>query len=220
MGFQVERPGQVGQGTYWLFFAVTMILTPALLFGGSAALLHGNVGTGLLMIFAILPIGIYWRVIMMRRCRDIGWPAFLPWLSFGLQFVASYSMMHSLQSARYGAAPAPSLMSMPLLLGLADFAFAIVIGCIRTKEIFNYEAVFGDRSESYDPRVTSSLLRSPQLSPAPSEGSDRYDDAIARALEAYRRGESLVGAPAPAPAPGAARSEPPRPAGGFGRRVV
>ena len=217
MGFPVERTGRVNQGTYWAFFGAAMILIPGLLFGGFSAVLHGSLGTGLLMIAAILPIGLYWRVIMMRRCRDIGWPAFLPWLSFGLQFVASYSATHSLQTMRYGVAPSPSMMSMPLLMGFADFAFAIVIGCIRSKEAFDYAAVFGDGPGSYDPRPSSQPSQSPaQPGLARAEGGDRYDEAIARALEAHRRGESLVGAPPPGPTPSATT----RPAGGFGRRVV
>src|SRR6478752_3315858 len=112
MGFEVEGHGQVSQGKYWAFFGANMISIPVLLVGGLVALLHGSPGAGLLMIAAILPIGIYWRVIMMRRCRDIGWPAFLPWLSFGLQFVASYSATHSLRS---GAPPALSVLSLPLI---------------------------------------------------------------------------------------------------------
>jgi hypothetical protein len=213
----------VGQGTYWAFFGGFMILIPVLLFGGFAAMLHGSLGPGLLMIAAILPIGIYWRVIMMRRCRDIGWPAFLPWLSFGLQFVASFSAMHSLQSMRYGAAPAPSMLSMPLLMAFVDFAFTIVIGCIGSKQPFDYATAFAGVSGSYDPppqpsQPSQSLRPTPPPDQAGAEGGDRYDAAIARALEAHRRGDSLVGSPPPPSQP--APSGPARPAGGFGGRTV
>jgi uncharacterized membrane protein YhaH (DUF805 family) len=222
MGFAVERRGQVDQGTYWAFFGGTMILIPALLFGGAAAVLHGTFGTGLLMIAAILPVGIYWRVIMMRRCRDIGWPAFLPWLSFGLQFVASYSAMHSLQVMRYGVPPSASMLSMPLVMAFADFAFSITIGCIRSKAVVDYAAVFGDAPGSYGPGPSSQAARSPgspllQPNSGGAEGRDRFDEAIARALEAHRRGESIIGSP---PAPRPAQSDPPRRPGGFGRRIV
>jgi uncharacterized membrane protein YhaH (DUF805 family) len=223
MSFAVERSGQVNQGTYWAFFGGMVILIPALLFGGVAAMLHGSFGTGLLMMAAILPVGIYWRVVMMRRCRDIGWPAFLPWLSFGLQFVASYSAMHSLQGIRYGVPPSASMLSMPLVMAFADFAFSIAIGCIGSKAAVDYAAVFGDAPGSYDRRPSSQPSRSPGSPPLvqPSrggpEGGDRFDEAIARALEAHRRGESIMGSP---PAPRPAPSDPPRRPAAFGKRVV
>ena len=224
MSFPVERPGQVDQGAYWVFFGATMILIPGLLVGGGAAMLHGSLGTGLLMVAAIVPIGLYWRVIMMRRCRDIGWPAFLPWLFFGLVSVASYSAMHRLHGVRYGAAPSLSVLSIPLVMGFADFALSIVIGCVRSKEPFDYAAALREASQSYQSKPSSQPSQPlgsspstplPEHSAARAEGGDRYDEAIARALEAHRRRESLAGASAPRPSP-----EPTRPAGGFGRRIA
>ena len=226
MSFEVETAGRVSQGKYWAFFGANMILIPLLLIGGAVEIVRGSWGIGLLMIVAVVPMGIYWRVIMMRRCRDIGWPAFLPWLSFGLQFLVSFSATQSLGSLRYGGTPSVSTLSLPLFMGLADFAFSIVIGCFGTKAGFDYAGVLGDERDPFrQPRGQHSaqsvrLVQSsaPQRPAAGGDDDDdRYDAAIARALEAHRRGESAVAPPQPRPsAPG----RPSQPAGGFGRRLV
>jgi uncharacterized membrane protein YhaH (DUF805 family) len=208
MGFPSDTSGRASQSKYWTLFGVYMIAVPVLLIGGLIAIVQGSIGLGLMLIVAIVPLGIYWRVIMMRRCRDIGWPAFLPWLIFGLQFATSFGISSgSVEGAGPGAVL--SMLALPLLLGLADFVFSIVIGCIGTKQGADYAAVFGDGPE---PSQRTRPAGSPD-----GEGPDRFDDAIARALEAHRRGESVVGAPsAPRPAP----AMPGRPAGTFGRRII
>jgi uncharacterized membrane protein YhaH (DUF805 family) len=208
MGFPRDEAGRVSQSKYWALFGAYMLAVPVLLIGGIVSLASSGVGVGLLMIAAIVPLGMYWRVIMMRRCRDIGWPTFLPWLSFGLQSLSSLSIRHAVLS---GAAPALSLLLVPLLIAFADFAFSIVIGCIRTKDSVDYEAVFGDGPEPFrDARPASAI-------PAGYDAPDRFDAAIARALEAHRRGESILD---PAPAARPAPAMPARPASGFGRRVI
>jgi len=177
-----------------MFFGANVILVAICLIGGVIEIARGSWAIGLLMIVAIVPLGIYFRVIMMRRCRDIGWPAFLPWLSFGLQFVASFSASHNLQSLRYGGTPSPSLLSLPLFMALADFVFAIAIGCIRSKDSFDY--IGSGEDERYQPsrpgpstpsvRVVQSSFAS--AGGPGSDDDDRYDAAIARALEAHRSG--------------------------------
>ena len=208
MGFPRDEAGRVSQSKYWALFGAYMLAVPLLLVGGVVALSHSSIGVGLLMIAAIVPLGMYWRVVTMRRCRDIGWPTFLPWLSFGLQTLSSLSIRHAVTS---GAVPVLSLLLVPLLIAFTDFAFSIVIGCIRTKEGVDYEAIFGDGPEPFrDSRPAGAV-------PSSYEGPDRFDEAIARALEAHRRGESILD---PAPPPRAAPAMPGRPAGGFGRRVI
>ena len=112
--------GRVSQGRYWATFGVTMIGVPALLIGGIVAMAKGSFLLGLLMIATILPLGIYWRVTMMRRCRDIGWPAATPWVLFGVQMAMSFNMQlhHGV-----GAAAAGSTLAAVWLLGTVDFAF-------------------------------------------------------------------------------------------------
>ena len=208
MGFPRDEAGRVSQNKYWALFGAYMLVVPILLIGGVVSLANSGIGVGLLMIAAIVPLGMYWRVIMMRRCRDIGWPPFLPWLSFGLQTLASFSIR---QAVIGGGLPMLSLLLVPLLIAFADFAFSIVIGCIRGKAGVDYEAIFGDGPEPFrDARPAVAV-------PSGYEAPDRFDEAIARALEAHRRGESILDKPSPARATPAM---PARPAGGFGRRIV
>ena len=212
MAFQRDEHGRVSQGKYWAMFGGYMVAVPVLLGGGVYTMLQGSIGFGLLMIAAIVPLGIYWRVIMMRRCRDIGWPAFLPWAIFGLQFVLSFTGQASMLG---GTTPSLSLLMLPLLLGLVDFAFSIVIGCKRSKSEFDYDAVFDDYRGAY--REEPQRTRPAGVVPAGAGTGDRYDDAIARALEAHRGGESALNArPAARPAP----AMPARVPVGFGRKMV
>src|SRR5690242_17741471 len=92
MAFEANRAGRVSQSRYWMMFGINMIAVLLLLMGGVVAIVGRMYPLGLLMIGAIFPLGIYWRVIMMRRCRDIGWPPSLPWISFGLQMMASFNL--------------------------------------------------------------------------------------------------------------------------------
>lgn len=204
MAYPNDNPGRVGQSRYWFMFVANMVAVTVLLVGGLAMLFTGAYIVALLMLFAVIPVGIYWRVIMMRRCRDIGWPAFLPWLFFGLQFVVSFTV-------QLGSLTDPSnlsLLSLPLLLATADFVFSIVIGCIGTKQEPDHHGRYGVGN---DPRSARAGHGSGESDEA--NGGDRFDDAIARALEKHRRGESVLDA-----APRAAPTAPTRPT--FGRRVV
>jgi hypothetical protein len=103
------------------------------------------------------------------------------------------------------------MVILPLALGLFDFVFMIVIGCIGTKRDVDYETVFGDGPAQFQKSRPTGAM------PSDIDDPDRYDDAIARALEAHRRGETVVGA---APAPRAVPAMPGRPAVSFGRRVI
>jgi uncharacterized membrane protein YhaH (DUF805 family) len=224
MSFEVETAGRVSQGKYWAFFGANMILIPLLLIGGAVEIVRGSWGIGLLMIVAVVPLGISWREIMMRRCRDIGWPAFLPWLSFGMQFLVSFSATQSLGSLRHGGAPSVSTLSLPLFMALADFAFSIVIGCIGTKAGFDYTGMLGDGRDPFQQPRGRHSAQSVRLVQSSAQGldpggddEDRYDAAIARALEAHRRGDSAVAPPQPR---ASAPSRPLPPGGGFGRRLV
>ena len=223
MGFPRDEAGRVSQSKYWALFGAYMLIVPILLIGGVVELSQAGIGLGLLMIAAIVPLGMYWRVIMMRRCRDIGWPAFLPWLSWGLQMLASFSATGSLHSLRDGATPPLALLTLPVFMALADFVFSIVIGCIGTKDGFDYARVFGDDERDFyqrpdAPQPSQPAQPVPSQRPAlPGEYDDRYDEAIARALEAHRRGESVT---SPAPPVRPVPAGPARPAGGFGRRML
>jgi hypothetical protein len=204
MAFAGNNAGRVSQNRYWVLFGITMVTIPTLLIGGVVAMVGRSYLLGFLMIAAILPVGIYWRVTMMRRCRDIGWPASAPWIIFGLQMAVSFSLQSNLLF-NHGAAGAGSAFLLVSLLALGDFAFSIVIGCVRTKQAVDYADVFGD-----GPGTS-------QRSGSREGGPDRFDEAIARALEARRRSEPVGGAMQPSrPAPAHLA----RQSAGFGRRVV
>jgi uncharacterized membrane protein YhaH (DUF805 family) len=214
MAFAGNNAGRVNQSKYWALFGVNMVAMALLLTGGVVAILGGSYPLGLLMIAAIFPVGIYWRVVMMRRCRDIGWPASLPWISFVLQMMASFNLQATAFTSRltHGAAGAATGSPFFLVsaLALGDFVFLIVIGCVGTKQGVDYADVFGDGPGT----AQRTALRDGE----PGQGGpDRFDEAIARALEARRRSEQVPGATQPS-APAPADFARPRPA--FGRRVV
>ncbi len=212
MAFAGNKAGRVSQSRYWMLFGINMIAVALLLIGGIVAIVGRIYPLGLLMIGAIFPLGIYWRVIMMRRCRDIGWPASLPWIFFGLQMVASFNLQATAFTSRltHGTAGATSGSAFLLVsaLGLLDFVFTVVIGCVATKQSPDYADIFGDGP-------VAEQRSAPRDGASPQGGPDRFDDAIARALEAHRQREAARGVAQPAAAAPAPLARP-----SFGRRVV
>lgn len=206
MAFEVDESGRIGQSGYWMWFGIYFIGTIALLVGGVLEIFKGAWISGALTILAVLPLGIYFRVIVMRRCRDIGWPAALPWMVFGLQITAGVMLR-----PRLGEAPtaAIGMLAVPALLGLGDFVLTIVVGCLPTKA--HDWSVFDD---DFDPT---------DLPQAPKAYLDDLPP-IAPQAKAYRMPRAIdepLPASTPAPAPRAMPSAPGlRPAGGFGRKAV
>ena len=192
--------GRIGQSGYWTVFGINMVAVPLLLAGALWSLVNGSYGAALLMFLAIIPVGLYFRVIMMRRCRDIGWPAFLPWLLFGLQFMQTFfTLSGSLSAPKLGSDMIGARMVLPLVIGMADFIFSIIIGCIKSAERRDYARIFGD-----------GLPDSPTPSTAGGGPNyDRFDEAVARAMAQHKQAESAAPETMIVPA---------RPAGGFGRR--
>lgn len=216
-----NNAGRVSQGRYWAMFGINIVVMGLLVVGAASVALQGRFGLGLLMIAGIAPLAIYWRVIMMRRCRDIGWPAAAPWILFGIQIAISFNIGSNLGTAATAAtagaagavgavASAGSAFLLASLVSTADFVFTIVIGCIGSKQAVDYRANFGD-----GPGTLQSAQ--PRDGEPRQGGPDRFDDAIARALEAHRRKEAAAAATQlshSAPVPAARQSA------GFGRRVV
>ena len=192
MSFQMQESNRVGQSAYWMYFGINMVLGVALLFGGIAAIITGNIGIGTMCLLAILPMGIYFRVIMMRRCRDIGWPTFLPWLPMGFAMLCG-----AIIGAQIGAHSVPSapLLVLPSIVNLLDFAMIIVIGCMpgQSRQIDYVD----------DPDYFAKAIR--------AHAFDGQPAAVARAAGPRRPDP----APAPAPAPATQRPVP-----GFGRKIV
>src|SRR5690606_1566448 len=103
---------------------------------GIWAVLSGEFLLGILMVLAVIPVGIYFRVIQMRRCRDIGWPAFLPWVFFGVQCLNG--LRFDLQD------PASMGLGLTMVLGIADFIFSIAIGALPSRRGFDPERGLAD----------------------------------------------------------------------------
>jgi len=143
----LQHTGRVGQTDYWIWFVLNMVLTLACVGFGIYAVLTGNILVGIMLLLFVFPLGIYFRVVMMRRCRDINWPAFLPWALLGLGFVVNLLF-----------APRPSMtqqvsiapLIVPMIVSLLDFLFTIVIGCIPTAtSTFNYETEYEKYAREY-----------------------------------------------------------------------
>lgn len=213
--FARDEGRYIGQSQYWARFAVFMIGVPVLLGFGIYSLVVHDYGLGVLAILAVFPLSIWFRFVMMRRCRDIGWPVFLPWTAQGLQFLMFFVLFSGGGSSGGGLGAVRAVSSGSLLIGFADFVLVIALGCIGSKNAdHNYSDIFG--GEPLD-RSTAAVRRPTGHAVPPGEHPDaaraREDDAIARALDAHRRG-SVEPAPSLQTVP---MSAAPRVAG-FGRK--
>lgn len=189
----IQHTGRVGQTDYWIWFALNIVLTLACVGFASYAVLTGNIFVGVMLFLFIFPIGIFFRVIMMRRCRDINWPAFLPWAMLGLGFVVNLLFGPRPTIGYHMSAAA---LIIPMIVSLLDFLFVIVIGCIPTAtSSFNYETEYEKYAREYGVK----------------------ENGVAQpAARAVAQPESRAVAQ-----PGAPRSaELARPVGGFGRKNV
>lgn len=214
--------GRVGQSQYWLMMGINILAVMFLLVGGVMTILSGGFLVGILMVLAVVPVGIYFRVIMMRRCRDIGWPPSLPWIMMGVGIVANLTNFGSIGA---GATSLP-LLGLPMLIALADFCLQIVLGCIRSKgPNEDYRRIFADDDQLGLPqpagpqgfaRPASRPDEQAYRSQSDYDDGGQWDDAIAKAL-AKHRGEEV---PEPPRQPQSGLRGPARPAGGFGRRMV
>lgn len=123
-----EQTGpRMGRGDYWISFMACWGLT---IFGGIVFAFASFIGSSfftLLGVLAMLGSSVYIRLAQMQRCNDIGWPWQLPWGVFGISLALSaVSLFH----------PLLALIMLPLMLiiGLGDFVFGIVLGCMPSKD--------------------------------------------------------------------------------------
>jgi uncharacterized membrane protein YhaH (DUF805 family) len=213
MAFPSDPRGRIGRNKYWIMFLVNIVTVFVLILGAFGALAAGMFPLAIVLFLAIAPVGIYFRVVMMRRCRDIGWPAILPWLFFGAGMLASFGSFGEIGSTTATL----SALGFQMLVGMADFVFMIVIGCIagQSEGRADYETIFGpderDRPVSAPTRMTKPAYRGEVVDERDEDRDARWDAAIQNALAAHK------GTPAPA--------SPPRPPialqpGGFGRKPV
>ncbi len=238
---RVDRPA------YWVYFGVTFILPILFLIGGIYSIFSGSYMLGILAILAIVPINIYFRVIMMRRCRDIGWPAWLPWATFAAIFLTSYS---AIGGAMRGDMPSFGSFGLFNLFSIIDFGLMIAIGCFQSKLWTMPEYSPDDHQPSPRPIATtqsshsgfdikgsastgksisgqfSTLHDAYPASSGPDESMDdsRHDKAIAQALTEYRTrlvgGTATTQAHKPEQIPAPTHTAAPPRAIGFGRKQV
>jgi uncharacterized membrane protein YhaH (DUF805 family) len=232
---RVDRPA------YWGYFVAAFILPILFLIGGIYSIFNGSYMLGILAILAIVPINIYFRVIMMRRCRDIGWPAWLPWVTFAAVFLTSYS---AIGGAMRGDMPSFGSFGLFNLVSILDFGLMIAIGCIQSKVWTMPEYSPDDYHPAPRPTATTHTSHggfdiqrpastgksiSGQFSalheayPGSTESgrlSDdtRHDTAIAQALADYQARQAGEATSPQIPAPTHAQA--PARAMGFGRKQV
>lgn len=220
---------RVNRSRYWLMFFVTMVASIVLIGVSIGAFANGSIGLGIIAFLLIAPLNIYFRVIMMRRCRDIGWAPALPWITFGLGIVASIFSFGSMATLDPTIILGGSGFSM--LVSLADLVLMIALGSVRGKPQMDYREVFQgyDRQPAAQHRSGSRPAAGfgasqPAMAREGTSGSgDAMDDAIARAVENYKRTGSAVpeqATDAPSPVRQRVQQAAPARAAGFGRKVV
>lgn len=126
-----KDPSRVGRSTYWMYYVGITCVALALYGWGIYEVVRFHLRP--IAFGFVIPsiLGIYLRVIAGRRCRDIGWSAFLPWL--GLVMIIGWGVINGLRAVHNPAAMlgmAGVTMVVSMLVGIADFIFMIVIGCI------------------------------------------------------------------------------------------
>ena len=199
-----DKP-RVGRSRYWLLFLIYMVATIVLLVGAVGMLMEGSWIAAIGLVLIVIPIGIWFRIVMMRRCRDIGWPPALPWISMGISMFAGFTSFGSINAGDPTTMFAATGFSW--LAQIADFVLVMVLGAVKGRARVDYREVFGDGPVS-------------RPSQAHSAGGDA-DDAIARALENYRRTGSAVPQQSAVPARKSRSAAPARPQPtGFGRKPV
>ncbi|WP_156874140.1 hypothetical protein [Sphingorhabdus lutea] len=117
----------VGRGEYWKYFFTIGIVSIGLLVGMIFCLLSLELLLTLILGLALFSLGIYFRIIMARRCRDIGWPVELVWISCGFQIFLGFVTQKTFDPNIMQDNP-PSIFI--LLLVFSDLFLAIIIGCI------------------------------------------------------------------------------------------
>ncbi|WP_296677043.1 DUF805 domain-containing protein [Novosphingobium sp.] len=232
MSFSVQDKSRLGRSGYWTAFVINIVAIIGLLGACIAAALGGHISIAVLLFLLVAPVGIYFRVIMMRRCRDIGWPAALPWILFGAGILATLTRFsQGLEGLR-----SPGLGGVAGLVSLIDFGFMIAIGCIQGQSRSgSYAQYFEPDDDDYSAvrpanrAATAQPARMPQgyepeVAPAASLSREDeeagWDAAIARALAARQDLAADDERNPVAPAVHRPVHGIQRPAGGFGRRVV
>ena len=226
---------RVSRSTYWKMFGLNLVALVVLGFVCISAAVNGSYGIAILAFMLIGPIAIYFRVIQMRRCRDIGWPAALPWIMLGLTMIGSALTLGALASGG-----GLSGLGIAQLISFADFGLMIALGSIKGRSETDFAEVFGGgppmRTAPANPSSRDRFARaapdSVQTAGVAGGGTiDAMDDAIARAVENYKRTGSATtpsggGRARRQRAAGETRPHPPglAPAGprhgGFGRKAV
>ncbi len=145
---------RVDQAEYWIWFGGTLVLTMTFFGVGAYRVWWGDALTGVLLLLLTLPLTIYFRVIMMRRCRDINWPASLPWLLLGAGFLAGLIPGMEVRTATQASA---AVLALPTILCLTDFIFMIAIGCISSASSFDYETEYNKYARDHGLNVNKQM---------------------------------------------------------------
>jgi hypothetical protein len=123
---------QIGQrmsvGNYWItYLACVGASILGIIFFIIASLFKSDFFV-LISVLILLGSSIYVRIAQMQRCMAIGWPWQTPWIVFGIGLAITVVSQFAVILA---------LIMLPLLVivGIADFGFGLLIGCIPSKEI-------------------------------------------------------------------------------------
>lgn len=201
---------RIGRAAYWQQFIGNVIIVAVLIFAAFATAISGGIAAALIPLILMAAAGIYFRVVMMRRCRDIGWPAFVPWAFFAGHFLLALFTGASI--ATISLASAVGSLAFTQIFALADFVVMIVIGCLPSTHPATLGFVpdgYYDISERPPARITSHPeaktgdLQPPSTSSFSDQSEEdenaRHDSAIARALADYKARQAASETPAIAP---------------------
>ncbi len=198
---------RISQRAYWSALAAAVTFTGVAIGGGIAFTARDQFSLASLLFLLVVPVQIWLRVMMVRRCRAIGWPAALPWAGLAAVIAANTAAL-ALETGGPGA-------GLPLLALLADGALMVLIGSPADGGALR-KVIAQTSSQPGGPTAGVPAEPTGRRDPVSREAKEaEWDAAIARALSDRQGGaadRTGPGAPAARPGPGLNRP------GGFGRR--
>jgi hypothetical protein len=158
---------------------------------------------------SLLGTSIKIRIAQMERCNDIGWSWKIPWVVFGFGLAVAIGSNASLLMAVI-------LLPVQIIVGLADFGFAIIVGCMPSRKLdaslFDPQAYRDSYRDYGAPNFSSEHAAKVEVKTQQRRIEAREDPRF-QSVSGKRIASVVQAEPAPEPA------MPPRVAG-FGRKGI
>ncbi|MFC4292710.1 hypothetical protein ACFOWX_09825 [Sphingorhabdus arenilitoris] len=128
---------RISRTAYWMTLLACIMLQAVILFGAGVSAIIGPSQVAVVGMTAIIIFGLAFHIVMMLRCRDIGWPILLPWVSLAVS-LASLAAIFSIVRQDFW----DSDWGIFGLFLWSQPSFAFVIGLMPSKAEFAVDDIF------------------------------------------------------------------------------